>query len=162
MELPRRRSYGQPCVRDTKEPPMPTTEPAVAPAADPGTAAAVRARLDQIWAACADRDFDRLESFHLYGPRFTSFKNGAPREGADGTAAEERGFFSMIESPAVDMRDLAVNSFGPVAIATFNGHHTGVIHGETVAVDMQATIVLVSTDDGWRIVHEHFSPLGAP
>ena len=40
---------------------------------------AVRRRLDEIWAACAARDFDLLESFHGYGPKFTSFKDISDR-----------------------------------------------------------------------------------
>jgi hypothetical protein len=56
----------------------------------PEQQAAVRRRLDQIWAAAA-RDFLVLESFHIYGPKFTSFENGAPR----GDAADERAMFSV-------------------------------------------------------------------
>ena len=41
------------------------------------------------WAAAAARDFDRLESFHLYGPEFTSFKDGGRREDAAANAAGE-------------------------------------------------------------------------
>ena len=94
----------------------------------PEEQAAVRRRLDQIWAAAAAaaRDFEALESFHLYGPKFTSFKNGAPREDAAANAAGERAMFSVLEAPQVDMRELAVNIFGDVGIATFNGHFTRV------------------------------------
>src|SRR6476659_10093344 len=71
---------------------------------------AVRRRLDEIWAACAARDFDLLESFHGYGPKFTSFKDGALRAGADANAADERRFFSILEENSVDMADLASTS----------------------------------------------------
>jgi hypothetical protein len=67
-----------------------------------------------------------LTTFHLYGPKFTSFKNGAPREDAAANAAGERAMFSVLEAPQVDMRELAVNIFGDVGIATFNGHFTRV------------------------------------
>ena len=122
---------------------------------------AIRHRLDEIWAACAARDFDRLELFHLYGPKFTSFKDGAPREDAAANAAAERATFSVLEAPAVDMRDLAVNVFGEVAIASFNGHFTAAIRGSGVSLDQQATMVFVNEGGDWKVVHEHFSPLGS-
>ena len=125
----------------------------------PEEQAAVRRRLDQIWAAAAARDFETLESFHLYGPKFTSFKNGAPRENAAANAAGERAMFSVLEGPKVDMRELAVNIFGDVGIATFNGHFTGMMNGSPTELRQQATMVFVNSGDEWKLVHEHFSPL---
>src|SRR6478609_3653983 len=124
----------------------------------PDEQAAVRLRLDQIWAAAAARDFQTLESFHLYGPKFTSFKNSAPREDAAANAAGERAMFSLLENPQVDMRDLAVNIFGDVGIATFNGRFTCMMNGSPTELGQQATMVFISSDDGWKLVHEHFSP----
>ena len=125
----------------------------------PEEQAAVRRRLDQIWAAAAARDFETLESFHLYGPKFTSFKNGAPREDAAANAAGERAMFSVLEGPKVDMRELAVNIFGDVGIATFNGHFTGMMNGSPTELRQQATMVFLNSGDEWKLVHEHFSPL---
>lgn len=121
--------------------------------------AEIRDRLEQIWSAAAARDFDLLESFHRYGPGFTAFKDGRPRGDAHSCAAGERALFAMMDAPAVDMRDLAVNVIGPVAIVTFNGHFTGAMHGTDVALDMQTTLVFSEDTDGWRVVHEHMSPL---
>ncbi len=126
---------------------------------DPADQATIRRRLDQIWAAAAARDFQTLESYHLYGPTFTSFKNGAPREDAAANAAGERAMFSMLEGPEVDMRELAVNIFGDVGIATFNGHFTGMMNGSPTELGQQATMVFISSGDEWKLVHEHFSPL---
>ena len=58
------------------------------------------------------------------------------------------------------MNDLAINVYGDVAIATFNGHFTGQIAGNAVALDQQCTMVFAHVDDDWKIVHEHMSPLG--
>ncbi len=57
----------------------------------------VRRRLEEIWPIAAARDFERLESFHLYGPQFTMFKEGKPRGDAAACAAGERAFFSQLE-----------------------------------------------------------------
>ena len=100
-----------------------------------------------------------LTTFPLYGPKFTSFKNGAPREGAAANAAGERAMFSLLEGLKADMRELAVNMFGDVGIATFNGPFHR--HDEWLAADprQQATMVFISSGDEWKLVHEHFSPL---
>jgi hypothetical protein len=45
----------------------------------PEAQAQVKKRLDEIWAVAARKDFPKLASFHLYGPKFTEFKDGAPR-----------------------------------------------------------------------------------
>ena len=57
------------------------------------------------------------------------------------------------------MRQLAVNFFGDVGIATFNGRFTGMMNGSPTELEQQATMVFVSSGDGWKLVHEHFSPL---
>ena len=124
--------------------------------------AQVRERLDEIWPTAAARDFERLESFHLYGPMFTEFKDGRPRGDAASCAAGERATFSRLEEPSVDMNDLAINVIGDVAIATFNGHFTGQIAGNAVALEQQCTMVFTWIDDDWKIIHEHMSPLGGP
>jgi ketosteroid isomerase-like protein len=122
----------------------------------------VHRRLEEIWPTAAARDFERLESFHLYGPMFTEFKDGRPRGDAASCAAGERATFSRLEQPSVDMNDLAINVIGDVAIATFNGHFTGRIVGNDVALDQQCTMVFARVHDDWKIIHEHMSPMGGP
>jgi ketosteroid isomerase-like protein len=122
----------------------------------------VRRRLEEIWPTAAARDFDRLESFHLYGPTFTEFKDGKPRGDAASCAAGERAIFSRLERSTTDMNDLAINVVGDVAVATFNGHFTGQIAGNAVVLDQQCTIVFARVGDDWKIIHEHMSPLGGP
>jgi ketosteroid isomerase-like protein len=58
------------------------------------------------------------------------------------------------------MNDLAINVFGEVAVAAFNGHFKGQVKGNPVALDQQATLVFVKTDGEWKIVHAHFSLMG--
>ena len=122
----------------------------------------VRRRLEEIWPTAAARDFERLESFHLYGPKFTEFKEARPRGDAATCAAGERAFFSRVEHPVADMKDLAINVYGDVAIATFNGHFEGQMAGNPIAIDQQCTMAFVRVGDDWKIIHEHMSPLGGP
>jgi ketosteroid isomerase-like protein len=122
----------------------------------------VRRRLEQIWPVAASRDFERLESFHLYGPEFTEFKNGQPRGDAASCAAGERAIFSVLEDTRVEMNDLAINAVGEVAIATFNGHFTGQMPGHPMDFEQQVTIVFRRVGEDWKIIHEHMSPIGGP
>jgi ketosteroid isomerase-like protein len=124
--------------------------------------AQVGKRLDEIWASASQRDFARLSSYHLYGPKFTEFKDGAPRGDAASGEQGERAFFGALSAPKVIVSDLAVNVFGEVAIATFHGDFAGTMEGHPIAAKLPATIVFVQDHDEWKLVHEHFSPLASP
>jgi hypothetical protein len=60
----------------------------------PDAQAQIRRRLDEIWTTARKREFararERLESFHLYGPKLTGFKDGKARGDAKSCAAGER------------------------------------------------------------------------
>ena len=43
-----------------------------------------------------DGDIDKLISFHAYGPKFTEFKNGEPRNGGVANEAHERNVFGSV------------------------------------------------------------------
>ena len=43
-----------------------------------------------------DGDIDKLISFHAYGPKFTEFKNGEPRNGSEANEAHERSVFGSV------------------------------------------------------------------
>jgi ketosteroid isomerase-like protein len=55
-----------------------------------------------------------------------------------------------------------VNVFGDGAIATFNGHFTGLFKGNPAGLDLQSTMLFVWFGDDWKVVHEHFPLIGAP
>src|SRR5215471_131048 len=52
--------------------------------------------------------------------------------------------------------------YDDTAISTFNGDFSGKIDGHPVAEKQATTIVCVKYKGDWKIVHEHFSPLGPP
>ena len=128
----------------------------------PESQAQVKKRLDEIWAVCAKRDFAKLASFHLYGPKFTEFKEGASRGDAAANRKTEEEELAMLADPQVDMKDLAIAVYGETAIATFNGDFAAKMSGKPIAMQMGATMVFVKYKGDWKIVHEHFSPLGPP
>jgi hypothetical protein len=128
----------------------------------PDSQAQVKKRLDEIWATATTRDFAKLESFHLYGPKFTEFKDGGPRGDAAANRKGEKEELSALVDPKVDMKDLAINVYGDAAIATFNGNFSAKMDGKPLAMKLASTMVFVRYKGDWKIVHEHFSPIGAP
>ena len=130
--------------------------------ANPEAQAQVKKRLEEIWAIVPTRDFAKLESLHLYGPKFTEFKDGQPRGDAEANRKGEKEFFSMLTDSKVEMKDLAIAVYGDTAIATFNGDFSGKIGGKPVTAKQASTMVFVKYKGDWKIVHEHFSPIGPP
>ncbi|MFL1011748.1 YybH family protein [Flavisericum labens] len=107
-----------------------------------------------------DGDIDKLISFHAYGPKFTEFKNGEPRNGSEANEAHERSVFgSVTEVVKFDAKDLKIAVYGHVANLTFHSDFHLKFGEDLVIVNDQITLLFVNTNDGWKMVHEHHSPL---
>ncbi len=107
-----------------------------------------------------DGDLDKLISFHAYGPKFTEFKNGEPRNGGAENEAHERGVFgSVTEVVKFEAKDLQIAVYGDVANLTFHSDFHLKFGEDLVVVNDQITLLFVKTEDGWKMVHEHHSPL---
>ena len=126
----------------------------------PEAKAAVMKTMDSIVQSIKDNEIDRLIAFHAYGPKFTEFKNAEPRN--DGAANEEfeRSIFgSVTEVVKMDMNDLKVDVYGEVANVTFHSDFHLMFDEDLAVVNDQISLLFVNTENGWRIVHEHHSPL---
>ncbi|SKB73654.1 nuclear transport factor 2 family protein [Maribacter arcticus] len=107
-----------------------------------------------------DGDMDKLISFHAYGPKFTEFKNGAPRNGAAANEEYERTVFGAVtEVVKFDAKDLQIAVYGEVANLTFHSDFQLKFGEDLVVVNDQITLLFVNTANGWKMVHEHHSPL---
>ncbi|WP_282179969.1 YybH family protein [Maribacter stanieri] len=107
-----------------------------------------------------DGDMDKLISFHAYSPKFTEFKNGEPRNGGAANEAHERNVFgSVTEVVKFDANDLKIAVYGEVANLTFHSDFQLKFGEDLVVVNDQITLLFVNTNDGWKMVHEHHSPL---
>jgi ketosteroid isomerase-like protein len=107
-----------------------------------------------------DGDIDKLISYHAYGPKFTEFKDGAPRNGGEANEAYERSLFgSVTEVVKFDANDLKIAVYGDVANLTFHSDFQLKFGEDLVVVNDQITLLFVKTNDGWKMVHEHHSPL---
>ncbi len=107
-----------------------------------------------------DGDMDKLISFHAYSPKFTEFKNGAPRNGDTSNEEYERTVFgSVTEVVKFDAQDLQIAVYGDVANLTFHSDFHLKFGEDLVIVNDQITLLFVNTSIGWKMVHEHHSPL---
>ena len=107
-----------------------------------------------------DGDMDKLISFHAYSPKFTEFKNGESRNGAEANEAHERNVFGAVtEVVKFDAKDMQIAVYGDVANVTFHSDFHLMFGDNLVVVNDQISLLFVKTDKGWKIVHEHHSPL---
>lgn len=107
-----------------------------------------------------DGDMDKLISFHAYGPKFTEFNGGLPRTDSKGNETFEREVLGGVtEVVKFDAKDLKIAVYGDVANVTFHSDFHLKFGEDLVVVNDQITLLFLKTADGWKIVHEHHSPL---
>ena len=119
---------------------------------------AIQRRLQEIFDAAAKKDLRRLESYHLYGPRFSKFApESAARLDAEAARQGENDAFTRINDFSARADDLKVDLFGDTAIATFVLNYSFLM--ETNRFNRQAltTLVFVKDNGNWKITHEHIS-----
>ena len=110
-----------------------------------------------------DGDIDKLIAFHAYGPKFTEFKNGEPRNGSEANEEHERNVFgSVSEVVKFDAKNLKIAVYENVANLTFHSDFHLKFGEDLVIVNDQITLLFVKTNDGWKMVHEHHSPVYVP
>jgi len=120
----------------------------------------IQRRLLEIFDAAEKKDLDRLDSYHLYGPKFTKFAPEAV--GRLDAAAARKGEHDGL-APVSDLKmqaeDLKIDVFGDAAVATFVMNYTFKAGGEAFQKQALSTLVFVKDHGAWRITHEHFSPV---
>src|SRR5690606_16358961 len=124
-----------------------------------GAQAEVREVLDGIFGSIQEKDADKLISNHIYGEKFTEFRDSERRTGGAENEQYERGFVGAISAFEYELEDLKIDVFGDVAIATFHADFRPTIGEDTLQIWGSVTLVLVKIGDTWKITHEHFSPL---
>lgn len=107
-------------------------------------------------------NIDKLISFHAYGPKFTEFKQGAPRNGDEENEAFEREVFGSVQEVVkMDANDMKIAVYyGNVAVVTFHSDFHLQFEEDLAVVNDQISLVFAKDKEGnWKIVHEHHSPL---
>lgn len=120
----------------------------------------VMALMTELKQTIEDGDIDKLISFHAYGPKFTEFKNGEPRNGGKENEEYERSVFGNVtEVVKFEYDDLKIAVYDNVANVTFHSDFHFKFGEDEAVVNDQITLLLVKTENGWKCVHEHHSPL---
>ena len=120
--------------------------------------AAVKQRLAEILNAAEMKDLPRLDSYHLYDPRFTKFPSGTGNR-MDAAAArdgEHRGL-GAVAGLKLRADDLKVDVFHDAAVATFIMTAKFQYGDGTMTNRERGTLVFAKDGASWKIVHEHFS-----
>ena len=132
---------------------------------NPQTAAAreqaqIEQRLREVFAAAENKDFNQLDSYHLYGPKFTKF-SGSSSERLDATAGRKGEHDGLGAAKGLKMRAeaLKIDVFGNVGIATFILNYSFDSGGEAIHRNDRSPLVFVKEGGAWKIAHEHLSPI---
>jgi len=133
--------------------------PTPKPSADyPQARAQIQQRLNEIFDAAEKKDLDRLDSYHLYGPKFSKFAGETfSRQDAATSRQGEHDGLGTINNLSMKADDLKIDLFGDVGIATFVLNYSFKQGTDTVEKKARSTMVFVNESGAWKIAHEHFS-----
>ncbi|MCU1292626.1 MAG: hypothetical protein JWP08_1476 [Bryobacterales bacterium] len=134
--------------------------PRTNPQPDATARAQIEHRLEEIFTAAAAKDFERLDSYHLYGPKFTKF-SGSKTERLDANAGQKGEHDGLGAINGLKMRadSLKIDVFDNVGIATFILNYSFDIAGGSQQAKERTTMVFVKESGTWKIAHEHLSPV---
>jgi len=121
--------------------------------------AEIQTVLDGIFKAIQDKDADKLISYHVYGPKFTEFRDSQLRFDSQANEEFERGFVGAISGFDYNLGDLKIDVFGSVAVVTFHADFRPIIDGQVIQIWESTTLVFLRVKGEWKITHEHHSPL---
>jgi len=114
----------------------------------------IKVILQELEKATAARDIDWIESFHLYGPRFTRVSQNGQRLTATQSRASEKEYYSTIDEFSSEFDDLKIDVFDETAIVTGIFSFEGRIGENTFPGRTLGTLVLVKVNGEWKIVYE--------
>jgi ketosteroid isomerase-like protein len=135
--------------------------PAVDPQANyPAERAQIEHRLQEVFTAATAKDFNRLDGYHFYGPKFTKFSDTSS-ERLDANTGRKREHEELGSISGLKMRAdaLKIDVFGNVGIATFILDYSFDSGGVATHAKERSTLVFVKESGAWKIAHEHFSTI---
>ena len=101
-------------------------------------------------------NLDGLKDIHLVSDKFTKFgPRSFERQNVQQTNESELAFFGSVTNYKEEVKDLKVDVFGEVGIATYYREVSAEQDGEVSNASLRQTLVFVNTEAGWKLVHEH-------
>ena len=71
------------------------------------------------------------------------------------TNETETRHFSLISDANFELEDIKVDAFGDVAVTTFYNSYSFIKNEKKAQGNGRVTLVLLKTEEGWKIIHEH-------
>ncbi len=97
-----------------------------------------------------------LQGIHLNSAKFSKFgPRNFERQDVTSTNQSEAAFFGSISDASYEIRDLKIDVFGDVGIATYYPEVSFIRDGEKIESSGRQTLVFLRADSGWKVVHEH-------
>lgn len=97
-----------------------------------------------------------LQEAHLNSPKFSKFgPRKFERQDVEATNESEEAFFSSISDASYKVKELKIDVFKDVGIATYYPVVSFVRDGERIKASGRQTLVFINTRDGWKLIHEH-------
>ena len=104
-------------------------------------------------------NIEGLMNAHLISDKFSKFgPRNFDRQNVKSTNESEAEFFGSISNFIQEARDLKIDVFDDIAIATYYPHVSFVQNGVEKKGSGRQTLVFLKTNNGWKIVHEHGTP----
>jgi len=104
-------------------------------------------------------NIEGLKAAHLFSEKFTKFgPRNFDRQNVASANNSEEAFFGSITNYNQEIKDLKIDVFGDIGIATYYPYVSFVQDGEAKSGNGRQTLVFLKTENGWKIVHEHGTP----
>ena len=104
-------------------------------------------------------NIEGLQAAHLSSDKFTKFgPRSFDRQDVASTNKSEATFFGSNSNYKQEIKDLKIDVFGDIGIATYYPHVSFVQDGVEKSGSGRQTLVFLKTKKGWKIVHEHGTP----
>ena len=112
-----------------------------------------------------NKDLPALAGFHAGPAVFTKFDESPPytRQNSEEAFVHEQAAFANISDYTYQIEEFRVDLIGEAAVCTFYLMYKGMFindysfEGSSVGSRARVTMVLLKTEDGWKIAHEHLS-----
>lgn len=105
-------------------------------------------------------NLEGLKDIHLESDKFTKFgPRNFERQGVEKTNESELAFFGTVSNYKEEVKDLKIDVFGEVGIATYYREVSFYEGNKNNNVTLRQTLVFLKTVEGWKIVHEHGTKL---
>ena len=125
----------------------------------PAAQAEIRGVINSIIKDAEEADIEGLKAAHLESEKFSKFgPRKFERQDFSSTNTMEEAFFGSISNYKQEIRDLKIDVFDDMAIASYYAHVSFTQNGEEKTGRGRQTFVFLSTEEGWKLVHEHGTP----